>query len=220
MGFVGTSLLARAPAFILTHLFLFLQERSSLAALVEEARGIEEDIRLVRAESKKQTVQLSHDQFLREAQCIKLVRELRTIYPITLDSQKGYLIRNLRLPVDIYTTMVPEEEISAALGFCSHLIFLMSKYLSVQLRYRIFCNSSRSAIQQDGAALYPLFTARSIEREQLDRGLTLLGANVDCILMTNHIDYTPKSHILARLKRIYDDIIDGDAPTVEKGIVQ
>jgi hypothetical protein len=169
---------------------------------------------------KNQAVELNHDQFKREAQCIKLLRELRTIYPITLDSQKGYLIRDLRLPVDIYTTMVPEEEISAALGFCCHLVFMMSKYLSVQLRHRIYCNSSRSAIQQDGTAVYPLFTARAVEREQLDRGLTLLRADVDCILMTYNIDYTPTSHILARVKRVYDHIIDGNSPLVDKGAIQ
>lgn len=185
--------------------------------MLQEAKDIEEDIRLVRAEMKSQALELSHDRFLREAQCIKLLRELRTIYPITLDSQKGYLIRDLRLPVDLYTTTVPEEEISAALGFCSHLVFMMSKYLSVQLRHRIYCNSSRSAIQQDGNAIFPLFTARAIEREQLDRGLALLGQDVDCILLMYDIEFTPTSHILARLKRVYDHIIDGNWTSIEKG---
>lgn len=196
------------------------QEQNSLVALVQEAKGIEEDIRLVQAEMKSQAGELNQDKFMREAQCIKLVRELRTIYPITLDSQKGYLIRDLRLPVDIYTTTVPEEEISAALGFCCHLLFMMSKYLSVQLRHRIYCNSSRSAVQQDGTSLFPLFTARGVEREQLDRGLTLLGDDVDCILMTYSINYTPKSHILARLKRAYDHIIEGNSTLINKGAVQ
>jgi hypothetical protein len=192
--------------------------------MLQQAKSVKEDIRLVRAELKHQAVLLRRDEFLREAQCIRLLRELQTIYPITLDSQKGYLIRDLRLPVDIYTTMVPEEEISAALGFACHLLFMFSKYLSVNLRHRVFCNSSRSAIQQDGgtAIVYPLFMARNVEREQLERGLTLMGANVDCILMTYRMEYTPKSHILARLKRIYDHVIEGNAPLgiVDKGMVQ
>jgi hypothetical protein len=144
---------------------------------------------------------------------MKLLRELQTVYPITMgDLRKGYLIRNLRLPVDIYTTTVPEEEISAALGFCCHLVFMISKYLSISMRYRLFCNSSRSAIQLDGSTFLPLFSARSVEREHLDHAMGLLGANVDCILMSLGIEYTPKSHILARLKRVYDQIIEGEIP--------
>jgi hypothetical protein len=214
--------------------------------MLQQAKRVKDDIRLIGAELKHQTVLLRRDEFLQEAQCIKLLRELQTIYPITLDAQKGYLIRDLRcLPanMDIYTTMtIPEDELSAALGFAGHLIFLLSKYLSVPLRHRVFCNSSRSAIQQDGgsngsttttgtnnamAIVYPLFMARTVEREQLERGLTLLGANVDCILMTYRMEYTPKSHILARLKRIYDHVvIEGNAnananalPSCSSGVV-
>ena len=125
-----------------------------------------------------------------------------------MDTQKGFLIRDLRLPVDIYTTNVPDEELSNSLGFACHLIFMMSKYLGVGLRHRIVCNSSRSAIQQDGTATaFPLFATRGIERERLDSGLGLLGENVDCILKTLEVEFTPKSHILQRLNRIYEGIL-------------
>jgi hypothetical protein len=139
-----------------------LQEKKSLTARLQQAKSVKVDFRLVRAELKHQAVLLRLDEFLREAQCIKLWRELQTIYPITLDSQKGYLIRDLRVPLDIYTTIVPEEELTAASGFTCHLLFMLSKYLSVNLRHRLFCKSSRSAIQQDGggtAIVYPLFMA-------------------------------------------------------------
>jgi hypothetical protein len=124
------------------------------------------------------------------------------------------VIRGLRLPVDIYTTTVPEEEINASLGYCAHLVFMIAKYLTIPLRHRIFCNSSRSAIQQDGVGVFPLFlgrmVARSLEREQVDRGARLLGANVNCVLM--HLGM-PESlqtqHILARL----DAILNSVSPT-------
>ena len=139
----------------------------------------------------------------------------------SMDASWLLVLTKCRLPVDLYTTVVPEIEISAALGFCCHLIVMMSKYLSVQLRHRIYCNSSRSVIQQDGAAIHPLFTTRGVEREQLDRGLALLDADVDCILMTFSIDFTPRSHILARLKRVYDHIIiDGNWSSMDKARFQ
>jgi Vacuolar sorting 38 and autophagy-related subunit 14 len=194
-----------------------------------EAKQVQQEIVLLRGEIQKQSEQLEHDEFRKEAQCIKLVRELGAIYPISVvdgreesgkngigsggGESRRYLIRGLEIPIDLYnnSTNVVEEEISAALGFCCHLVVMLSKYLGVPLRYRIFCNSSRSAIRQ-GTIIYPLFTARVVEREQLERGMLLLYANVDCILQTRGIEYNPKSHILARLQRIYRHVIEGDHP--------
>lgn len=200
---------------------------------------MERHIQLLRAETKNQELAEHRDLFQREAQQMKLLRELETIYPITLDSKKGYMIRNLRLPVDIYTTGVPEDEVSAALGFCCHLIAMLSKYLICPLRYKLVCNSSRSAIQlgessilagsdsssagrsngQDSAGaslananIRPLFMARSVEREQLDQGLKALGANVDGMLISHGITFTPNSHILARVQRIFDHVLKGEIP--------
>ena len=215
-------------------------EQSDLADLMQQLREVDKEVVLVKSELNKQVAQLQQDEVVKEAQCIKLIRDLKKIYPITMDTVAtsasssmamtmiggtnannsrgtpgGYLIRGLRLPVDIYTTTVPEEEINASLGYCVHLVFMIAKYLTIQLRHRIFCNSSRSAIQQDGVGVFPLFlgrmVARSLEREQVDRGARLLGANVNCIMM--HIDM-PESlhqmHILARLKAILDRVADGD----------
>jgi Vacuolar sorting 38 and autophagy-related subunit 14 len=184
---------------------------------VEEAKAIDAQIQLVHEETQRQASELLREEFRKEAQHLKLVRELKRIYPITLDSQKGFLIRGLRFPVDILATAVPEDEVSAALGFCCHLVFMLAKYLSISLRYRIFCNSSRSAIQSDGTIFFPLFVARSVEHEHLETAMNLLGENVDCMLMTLGIEFTPKSHTLARLKRVYDHIIEGEISLMENG---
>ena len=191
-----------------------------------EAKQIQQEIILLQVEIQKQSEQLEQDEFRKEAQCIKLVRELGAIYPISIvdgrdesgkngsgGESRRYLIRGLEIPTDLYnnSTNVSEEEISAALGFCCHLVVMLSKYLGVPLRYRIFCNSSRSAIRQ-GNIIYPLFTARVVEREQLERGMLLLYANVDCILQTRGIEHNPKSHILARLQRVYRHVIEGNHP--------
>mmetsp|Transcript_12106 Transcript_12106/g.21276 ORF Transcript_12106/g.21276 Transcript_12106/m.21276 type:complete len:255 (-) Transcript_12106:828-1592(-) len=209
------------------------EEQASLATLVQQLRDVDKDILLVQTELQQQLLELRRDEFLKEAQCIKLIRDLKAIYPITLDSVAasssssslpligttrgtggGYLIRGHRLPVDIYTATIPEEEINASLGYCAHLVFMIAKYLTIQLRHRIFCNSSRSAIQQDGVGVFPLFlgrmVARSLEREQVDRGARLLGANVNCILMHLNMPSTlHEAHILARLKAILDHVATG-----------
>ncbi len=105
--------------------------------------------------------------------------------------------------------MAPEDELSAVLGYTCHLVHMISKYLSVQLRYRLICHNSRSGIQDDRALLYPLFYGRNVDREQFERGFTLLQRNVDCICRERDLVVAPKLHILGKLKRIYEHVIDG-----------
>eukprot|EP00934_Nitzschia_sp_Nitz4_P008944 Nitzschia sp. Nitz4//scaffold14_size191712//77963//83546//NITZ4_001716-RA/size191712-processed-gene-0.12-mRNA-1//1//CDS//3329536906//8934//frame0 len=178
------------------------EDRVALETTLRAAQEMEHHITLIRAESKNLQLELQKDEFSRDAQQMKLLRELQTVYPITSDSQGLFLIRNLRVPADIYTTSVPDDEVSASLGYCCHLVFMIAKYLGIALRYRLFCNSSRSAIQFDNNVFLPLFFARSIDREQTERGVALLGANVNCILMSHGIEFTAKSHILARKARL------------------
>lgn len=218
----------------------FKEDQAHLACLVKELQEVDDDVVIMQSELQIQSLGLQRDEVLKQALSIKLVRDLQAVYPITLDTPTnntssmalsliggssnnrgaagGYLIRGLRLPVDIYTTTVPEEEINASLGYCAHLVYMIAKYLAIPLRHRIFCNSSRSAIQQDGVGVFPLFlgrmVARSLEREQVDRGARLLGANVNCILM--HLNM-PSSlrlvHILARLQAILSFVATGDHPS-------
>lgn len=146
-------------------------------------------------------------EFFLEARRIKLLLDLRNIYPITfLLGEDRYCIRDLRIPIEIHSGVVGEEESSAALGFLCHLLSMVGKYMSVQLRHRIFCNSSRSAIQEDGGAIYPLFL-KGVEREQLDHGVLLLRRNVECILKTRDIEYKPREHILVNVKRLFDAVL-------------
>lgn len=91
----------------------------------------------------------------------KLVQELQQIYPITIKGQpqaqqhqlKRYCIAGAEMPLDLFWGhAINEDEVSAALGFVAHALVLLSKYLAVALRHRMVCNSSRSAIQDDGTS--------------------------------------------------------------------
>jgi len=219
----------------------YLQDqKTNMIDLMKEVQVVERDIVSVKIELKEQSLKWEREEFLKEAQSIKLFRDLRDIYPITLDSiatqsspfnnpvnvstikagGKSFLIRGLRLPVDIYTTGILVEEVNASLGYCAHLVFMVAKYLMIHLRHRIFCNASRSAIELYGVGIFPLFlgrlAAKALEREQVDRGARLLGANVDCILM--HLNLLPslssslqQNHILARLQTILNFVAEGQS---------
>mmetsp|Transcript_26943 Transcript_26943/g.40907 ORF Transcript_26943/g.40907 Transcript_26943/m.40907 type:complete len:91 (-) Transcript_26943:1521-1793(-) len=84
---------------------------------------------------------------------------------------------------------------------------MMSKYLSIPLRHRIVCNSSRSAIQEEGSSILPLFVARNGERQQLERGIVLLHRNVDCISKTRGIKCSKSSHLLGKTLHIYQEVL-------------
>jgi len=208
-------------------------EQQTLKDLVKDIQTVESDIAKVQTELGKQSTKQEKEELLKESQSFKLIRDLRDIYPIAQDSAQyssngliqstrqaenavsntSFLIRGLRLPTDIYTTTISEEEVNTALGYCAHLVFMVAKYLAIPLRYRIFCNGSRSAIELDAVGIFPLFlgrlAARALEREQVDRGARLLGTNVDCILGHLDLDLSPSTHMLEKLQTILKFAAEG-----------
>lgn len=154
--------------------------------------------------------------FKLQTQQIRLVRELQQIYPITVyvggpgDARHRFRVRDLEFPATFQDMlMAPEEELSAVLGYTCHLVHMLSKYLSVQLRYRLLCHNSKSGIQDDRAILYPLFYGRNVDREQFEHGFTLLQRNVDFFCRDRELSVAPKLHILGKLKRVCEHVIDG-----------
>jgi hypothetical protein len=216
------------------------QERDALAASVQherqalqdgndewqadqaKARAALEDLRTTEAQTAQIRKAVEEEQresrrllLLQEAHRIRLLKELRRIYPITIaegqQGQKIFKIRGLTLPRDIFT--IPEDELSAALGFLCHCVTLLSRYLTVPLRYRLFCNSSRSAVQDDRGTVFPLFQARPVERDQVEHGVLLLGRNVECIGASRGIRRDaekPLLHVLEKVQTIYDNVVNGD----------
>jgi hypothetical protein len=165
----------------------------------------------VRQAVQEEDLEARRVDFLLQAQRIKLFRELCTIFPVTVSLEQRYFIVGLEIPSDVslYAGTVSEEEVSASLGYLAHLVAMMSKYLAVQLRYLLYCNSSRSAIKDDRALAFPLFQGRTVEREQLEHGVRLLDRNVEYICTSRGIRLPAKSHVLAKVKRVYEFIIDG-----------
>jgi Vacuolar sorting 38 and autophagy-related subunit 14 len=148
-------------------------------------------------------------EFRMEAQRIRLLRELAVIYPVTISDDRRFLIRGLEIPQELNSSAVPENVVSAALGFLCHTVVLMSKYLGVHLSHRLHFQSSRSAVQSERGTVYPLFQGRPVEREQLAFAVHLLDMNIECICKARGIRLAAKLHMLAKVKRIYEQVIDG-----------
>ena len=117
-----------------------------------------------------------------EARRRKLLEGLSTVYPIqTLPD--SYTIHGIHIPHDMHSLISSDEFISSGLGYICHFVAISSKYLSIPVRYRLLCNSSRSAIQSDGFDVYPLFKERVVEKEQFDLAHMFLQRNIDLLLV-------------------------------------
>ena len=147
---------------------------------------------------------LSLTGFLLEARRIKMLKDLREIYPIQSLSNDRYAIRGLELPIGMNFV---DDHVSSALGFTCHLVYMSSKYLSIPLRYRLICNASRSAVQ-DGDIVYPLFRTNT-ERPQFDRAVHLLEKDIECLLKLRGVQYLPRTHLLAKLDRLFIQTTEG-----------
>lgn len=166
-----------------------------------------------------------------EANRIQLLRGLRRIFPIRVQSintpvnppnypRQQFTIADLPFPDDVHTPVVSDDQISTALGHVCQMVSLVSKYLGIPLRYALVCKFSRSAILflggergngNDSRTVYPLFRERGvIDREQLDYGLTLLDRNVICLLRVRKVGFRNDWHLLAKIDRLFGHVIDGE----------
>jgi len=167
-------------------------------------------------EETERTLQLCQSaQFMLDARRKKMLQELFRIYPIQILPDSVYTIRGIHLPHDMHSLTGSDEIISAGLGFVCHVVSLCSKYLSIPLRYRVICNSSRSAVRDDDFDVFPLFKERVVEKEQFDRAVVLLHRNIELLLRMSGIT-TPTlpllkskpNHILAKLYLLFHSLID------------
>ena len=188
---------------------LLSEDKDEILVILGQIKSIEKETADIRQYTSKILEEQEHLDLVTEAQRVKLLKDLRAIYPIQCKPDQHYFIRGVELPPDLHVGLVTEDEISAALGYICHSLVMMSKYLSIPLRYRIVCNSSRSAVQEDGSTILPLFQSRLVERDFLDRGMNLLHRNVETLAKSRNVQFGDNVHILAKMKRIYDKIVGG-----------
>jgi len=188
-----------------------------------------------------------------DARRLKLVSQLRAIYPITISEDKNgmffvcvfvltdpplypslslfllfqykritkkstgarvFLIRGIALPdKNVYAHV--EEQIATALGYVAHLVFMISKYLEIPLRYRLIHHASRSFVRDvitsasGGRGMnYPLFW-RGGRREDFERAVSLLKQNIEQLMWAR--DVIPNAHgskgILSNLYHFLNHIL-------------
>jgi UV radiation resistance-associated gene protein len=83
------------------------------------------------------------------AQRRRICLDLQNIYPIDSidDETLSFTVRGARLPATGKFDKNLEEEVSTALGWTAHLVYLLSGYLCVPLRYPVYPVGGRSLVK-------------------------------------------------------------------------
>lgn len=112
-----------------------------------------------------------------------------------------FSIRALPLPNSSFETF-DEETIAAALALVAQLVLMLSKYLSVALRYRLVYQNSRTTIVDDisrsAIAEYPLHP-RGVDRPRFEYGVFLLNKNIEQLLHSQGLNITTLRNTLPNL---------------------
>ncbi|GLD95362.1 hypothetical protein PINS_up004006 [Pythium insidiosum] len=193
-------------------------------AMHDERRTFETDIHIPKAllstmqmgmryKDEKQGILERRHEVLRAAHKIRsrqamLVQDLGRVYPIEYDGVGDHSIRGIRITKADLTIggRADEEQLSTALGYIAHLVFMLSKYLHVNLRYKVMPYSSRSFMKDeinDPHGEYPLYR-KGVEKERFERAIHFLRRNVEQLLFARGLDPTKDATILDKLKNLMD----------------
>jgi len=120
-----------------------------------------------------------------QAQLRRICLDLQTIYPIEPidDETLRFTIRQIWLPISGEFENCSEEEIGTALGWTAHLVYLLSLYLGVPLRYPVQPVGGRSLINDPvsvimGSRTFPLYAPGS-DQNRFEYAVFLLNKDIE-----------------------------------------
>ena len=140
----------------------------------------------------------------RSGQIRRICEELSLIYPVDPIKNKAlhFSIRGIHLPNSAFDD-TNRDEIAAALGFTSHLVHLLSLYLSTPLPYPIFPNGSTSTIEDPisvaiAQRTFPLYPTNASFK--FEYGVFLLNKDIEFLMSRSGLRILDIRHTLPNLK--------------------
>lgn len=135
-------------------------------------------------------------------------------------------INGLRLPSSGDYGGCDEEQIATALGYVCHIVFMISKWLNIPLRFPVTPMCSRSLIRdeigQPRAPKFPLYS-KGAERQRFEYGVYLLNRDIEQLCVYRRI---PCPSLRQTLANLYSLITEGEyrapeppQPTHQRGSV-
>lgn len=143
-----------------------------------------------------------------QGQIQRICEDISHIYPIDPIAHKPLLftIRALPLPNSNYSdTAADDDAIDAALGFVSHLVYLLSFYLSAPLPYPIQPYASQSFIKDPISILPPTQRTFPLHRKssltyRFDYAVFLLNKDIELLMARQGLKMLDVRHTLPNLK--------------------
>jgi len=185
------------------------EDTKALLALQAKTREASATQKTENADLNDERDELLRQRFLVEARQVKLLSELQSIYPIQEEGD-GFAIRGLDLPYNYEAK--DDEVVSSALGYVTHLMLMLSKYLQIPLRYQLVYSASRSAVRDRVAPgretpsptsnIYPLYR-RGVDNARFVTAIEFLQANVRQVLTVRGVHYDEKAHMLKNLNELF-----------------
>ncbi|KAF8460481.1 UV radiation resistance protein and autophagy-related subunit 14-domain-containing protein [Kalaharituber pfeilii] len=138
----------------------------------------------------------------------RIITELQQIYPIESipDKPLAFTICGLYLPNTEYEDQ-SDETIAAALGYTAHLVYLLSFYLRVYLRYPIQPMGSNSFIRDpisiiQGSRTFPLYPKGQVSY-RFEYAVFLLNKDIEMLLSSQSIAVMDLRNTLPNLKYLF-----------------
>ncbi|KAG5513809.1 hypothetical protein PMAC_000847 [Pneumocystis sp. 'macacae'] len=136
----------------------------------------------------------------------RIIAELHNIFPIEpiIGKPFDFTICNLLLP-NTNHYKYDQDHVAAGLGYTAHLIYLLSFYLRIPLRYPIRPMCSRAVIEDPINTLhgsktsFPLWL-KGQDHSQFDFGIFLLNKNIEQLMNSQSLIVTNLRHTLPNCK--------------------
>ena len=140
----------------------------------------------------------------RNRQIRRICEELSLIYPLDPIKNKAlhFSIRGIYLPNSAFDD-TNRDEIAAALGFTSHLVHLLSLYLSTPVPYPVFPHGSTSTIEDPisvaiAQRTFPLHPTNASFK--FEYGVFLLNKDIEFLMSRSSLRMLDIRHTLPNLK--------------------
>ncbi|ODQ55041.1 hypothetical protein SAICODRAFT_5656 [Saitoella complicata NRRL Y-17804] len=171
------------------------ERRCTLAAAYEKDAKDRSELQSIHSTLAERRLPISEIHRLITKRRADLIRGLCAIYPIAPipNAVLSFAIRGLLLPdaESALAETLPDENLDTAYGHVAHFLHLLSRYLSIPLRYPLDPLGSRSRIR-DNTGIYNISALRwfplhrgganSVERDRWDYGVFLLGKDVEQVM--------------------------------------
>ncbi|KAK9370032.1 UV radiation resistance protein and autophagy-related subunit 14-domain-containing protein [Lipomyces kononenkoae] len=139
------------------------------------------------------------------AQRKRICGDLEKIYPIEaiVGRTLAFSIRGIELPNTSYDGY-DEDMLGTALGYTAHLVYLLSFYLGVKLRYPVYPSGNQSYIEDpvsvfQGSRTFPLWPRGSVYY-RFEYGVFLLNKSIEQLMNSQSLLVIDLRHTLPNLK--------------------